>query len=741
MLRRRLAVACLHSSRWISVSARLELWEAAKRRFDAYQQARFAATTPLELEIDVMKGTGPLKLPAAQGQSILAAIASAKKNPTYKDIDHILSKLQRESVVGLVSSSTSSDKLWDLTRPLEQSCSIRLLTFEDTLGKATYWHSAAHVLGQALEKQYGARNIRLCDGPALLEGEGGFFYEFGLDAGKTTGISTEDFEAIVSYAKEICKARQVFERIEVEKDVAKAIFEGNEFKQYMIDKFSNLGQQLSLYRCGDLVDLCRGPHVPNTGLFKGFDVVKVSAAYWLGNPGNAQLQRVYGIAFPTQDLLQEYKKRMEEAKERDHRVIGKKQELFMFHALSPGSAFFLPHGTRIYNKLVEFLRNEYRTRGYQEVMSPLLYRSELWRTSGHWEHYKEDMFVVNNGCSHSHVLPTPVDAETNKELGKSSAEELEDGDGIMALKPMNCPGHCLIFAASKRSYRELPLRLADFSSLHRNEATGALSGLTRLRRFQQDDAHIFCTHEQVMEEIKGCLDFVDRMYSIFGFEFSMKLSTRPEKYVGELDVWDKAEKALQDALNSTGKSWSVNDKDGAFYGPKIDISVTDALKRQHQCATIQLDFQMPQRFGLEYQKDDGKLYTPVIIHRAILGSVERFMAILMEHTAGKWPLWLSPRQVAICPVSQTHLPFAREICRTLLARHSELYVDVDESDGTLNKKIRDAQLAQYNYILVVGNKELESRTLSVRERSSDSFKNMQVDEFANAIKQRVEAFK
>uniref|UniRef100_A0AAR2KY62 threonine--tRNA ligase n=1 Tax=Pygocentrus nattereri TaxID=42514 RepID=A0AAR2KY62_PYGNA len=453
----------------------------------------------------------------------------------------------------------------------------------------------------------------------------------------------------------------------------------------------------TVYRCGPLIDLCRGPHVRNTGKIKALKIHKNSSTYWEGKADMESLQRVYGISFPDPKMLKEWEKFQEEAKNRDHRKLGREQDLFFFHDLSPGSCFFLPKGAFIYNTLVEFIRSEYRKRGFQEVVTPNIYNSKLWQTSGHWQHYSENMFSF----------------EVEKE--------------IFALKPMNCPGHCLMFDHRPRSWRELPLRLADFGVLHRNELSGALTGLTRVRRFQQDDAHIFCSMDQIESEIKGCLDFLRTVYDVFGFTFKLNLSTRPEKFLGEPEVWDQAEKQLENSLNEFGEKWVLNPGDGAFYGPKIDIQIKDAIGRYHQCATIQLDFQLPIRFNLTFVR-------PVIIHRAILGSVERMIAILTENYGGKWPFWLSPRQVMVVPVGPTCEEYAQRVCEEF--HNAGLMTDVDLDPGcTLNKKIRNAQLAQYNFILVVGEKEKSSDTVNVRTRDNKVHGERSLTECMERLKQ------
>jgi len=421
-------------------------------------------------------------------------------------------------------------------------------------------------------------------------------------------------------------------------------------------------------------------------------VTKNSSSYWQADATKDSLQRVYGVSFPDPKLMKEYKFRIEEAKKRDHRVLGVQQELFFFDAISPGSCFFLPQGAHVYNKLVELMRSEYHKRGFKEVVSPNIYNKALWETSGHWQNYADNMFAF--------------DAEGQ----------------TFGLKPMNCPGHCVMFNHRVRSYRELPLRMADFGVLHRNELSGALSGLTRVRRFQQDDAHIFCTMDQIGSEMVGVMDFMNHLYTnVFGLKYELNLSTRPEKYVGEIAVWDKAEKLLEDALNNMGHPWILNPGDGAFYGPKIDIKVHDALGRQFQCATVQLDFQLPIRFDLSYQVpgDDGvlKMEKPVMIHRAILGSVERFFAILLEHWAGKWPFWISPRQVKICPVHSDQFEFAHDVAKQI--HDAGFCVEVDDSDRKLPKKVREAQLEQFNFILVVGKEEKANGTVNVRTRDNE----------------------
>ena len=443
--------------------------------------------------------------------------------------------------------------LWDLERPLEGDANLEFLDFDHPEGKKVFWHSSAHVLGEAAERHYGCH---LCIGPPT---DDGFYYEMGMGDSGDRVARQEDFGALETLVNSAIKDKQPFERLVVSKEQLLEMFKYNKYKTYIIQTKIPDGTSTTVYRCGPMIDLCVGPHIPHTGRIKAMTVLKNSASYFLGDQANDSLQRLYGISFPDKKQMTEYKNFLAEAAKRDHRRIGREQELFMFHDLSPGSCFWLPHGARIYNTLMDFIKSEYRKRGFDEVITPNMYNSKLWETSGHWANYKDDMFAL------------PVDKET------------------FALKPMNCPGHCLMFAMRDRSYKELPLRFADFGVIHRNEASGALSGLTRVRRFVQDDAHIFCRANQIEEEVVGCFDFLRHVYGLFGFSFKLELSTRPEKYLGEIETWNAAEERLAKALDRfVPGAWELNPGDGAFYGPKIDITISDAMRRSHQCATIQL---------------------------------------------------------------------------------------------------------------------------------------------------------
>ncbi|NWZ70626.1 SYTC2 ligase, partial [Acrocephalus arundinaceus] len=640
------------------IEDRLKLYEALKKEHDALLAYR-AANQSKSIKITLTDGE------TVEGESW--------KTTPYQLAVEISQVLASNAVIAKVNG-----ELWDLDRPLEGDCTLELLTFDNEEAKTVYWHSSAHILGEAMEGYFGGC---LCYGPPI---ENGFHYDMYIE---DRSVSSTEFPLLENRCKNIIKEKQAFERLEVKKEILLDMFKYNKFKCRILNEKVKT-PTTTVYRCGPLIDLCKGPHVRHTGKIKALKIIKSSSTYWEGKSDMETLQRIYGISFPDNKMMKEWEKVQEEAKNRDHRKIGKEQELFFFHDLSPGSCFFLPRGAFLYNTLMDFIRGEYRRRNFTEVVSPNVFNSKLWEASGHWQHYSENMFSFE------------IEKET------------------FALKPMNCPGHCLMFAHRPRSWRELPLRLADFGVLHRNELSGTLSGLTRVRRFQQDDAHIFCTMEQIEEEMKGCLEFLKSVYAVFGFTFQLHLSTRPENYLGDLEIWDHAEKQLQNSLNNFGEKWSLNPGDGAFYGPKIDIKIKDAIGRYHQCATIQLDFQLPIRFNLTYVGKDGDdKKRPVIIHRAILGSVERMIAILAENYGGKWPFWLSPRQVMVVPVGPTSEQYAQQVCNQFFEAGFMSDVDLDQS-CTLNKKIRNAQLAQYNFILVVGEKEKANNAVNVRTRDN-----------------------
>ncbi|EUB58347.1 Threonine--tRNA ligase, cytoplasmic [Echinococcus granulosus] len=645
------------------IAHRERLWQKLKKEYK-----QFVASQPrLPIEITLRDGS---TIPGKAWET--------------RPID-IARNLDKSTADKLVISKVNG-KLWDLERPLEGNSTIEFLDFDDKDGQYVFWHSSAHIMGEAMERLYGGH---LCYGPPIEEG---FYYDMWMEGRQ---VHPDEYPQLNKLCNSIINEKQPFERLLLSKADLLKMFDYNEFKVRLLNERVT-DPKTTVYKCGTLIDLCVGPHVRHTGCIKAITVTKSSSSYWEGRADAESLQRVYGISFPSQQAMKDWKHLQEEAASRDHRKLGIEQKLFFFNELSPGSCFFLPAGAHIYNKLVELMRNEYWKRGFQEVITPNIYDSKLWEISGHWKHYADNMFKI--------------DIEKK----------------IFGLKPMNCPGHCLMFAHELRSHRDLPLRMADFGVLHRNEFSGALTGLTRVRRFQQDDAHIFCREDQIETEIKNAIEFVQHTYGVFGFSFEFFLSTRPEDFMGAVELWDRAEKQLESSLNTSGVKWTLNEGDGAFYGPKIDIVLFDALRRRHQCGTIQLDFQLPERFDLTYQTGDAPsvdgecstiLKRPVIIHRAILGSVERFMAILTENFAGKWPFWLNPRQVLVVPVVSALDEYGHKVRNQL--HEAGFMANIDTDPGrTLNKKVRNGQLAQYNFILVVGEKELNNGTVNVRSREN-----------------------
>ena len=588
-----------------------------------------------------------------------------------------------------------NDGLWDATRPLVGDCQLTLLRFDDPGAKTVFWHSSSHVLGSALEREFGAK---LTIGPPL---DNGFYYDCYMGS---RVVHESDYKDLEKQIKKICdKEKQPFERVEVTKEELLEMFAHNPFKVSLITNKIPDGGRTTVYRNGDFVDLCRGPHLPNTKFVKANKILSHSATNWLGDVNNDSLQRIYAVSFPDKARMKKHMEFLAAAKERDHRLIGFGQGLWFIHELSPGSTFFTGRGARIYNGLIAFIRKQYWLRGYDEVVSPNIFNVKLWEQSGHWQHYQENMFHFG-------------------------VEGQEYG-----MKPMNCPGHCLMFGQKLRSYRDLPMRLADFGVLHRNEVSGSLTGLTRVRRFQQDDAHIFCRRDQMKQEVLAALDFMRYVYTIFGMTYRLELSTKPKKALGDAELWAEAEEQLAEALDEFvgAGNWHVNPGDGAFYGPKIDIKVYDALERAHQCATIQLDFQLPIRFDLRYKNSAKEMVHPVIVHRAMLGSVERCIAVLTEHWAGKWPFWISPRQVCVIPIAQDNIPYARAIGERLHA--AGIHVDVDDSTERFQKKVRTAQIAQYNYQLVVGKDEEAASTANVRTRENQRVGQVALDEIQRIL--------
>lgn len=582
-------------------------------------------------------------------------------------------------------------KTVDLSHPLQNGDEVTLWSFDDPQGKEVFWHSSAHILAQAVLRLW--PNAKPTIGPPI---ENGFYYDFA-----DLHISDEDFEKIEKEMEAIVNENYKSERsvLPSKEDALKA-FGSNPYKAELIQSFENA--ELTAYRQGEFIDLCRGPHLPNVGKVKALKVLKTSGAYWRGDSSREMLTRLYGITFPDKKLLREYLKRLEEAKKRDHKIIGPKLDLFSHHEEAPGMLFIHPKGMLIWNALLDYWRTCHERAGYIEIKTPQMMARELWERSGHWQNYHHNMYTT-------------------------SIEERE-----FAIKPMNCPGCMLYYKTSGHSYREFPLRVAEIGHVHRHEASGALSGLMRVRSFHQDDAHIFMEPSQIEDEILRVLNLVDEIYTTFGLEYHLELSTRPEKdTIGTDEQWEHATSSLKRALDRSEKPYRINEGDGAFYGPKIDLHIRDAIGRTWQCGTIQLDMSLPERFGLEYVDREGQRSRPIMIHRALYGSIERFFGILIEHFTGKFPLWLSPRQIRIIPVSDRHLDYAFSLLKKF--QEAKFHSEVDDSNESVSKKIRSAQVDQVNYMLMVGDQETEHQTISVRTRDNVVHGEMSVPAFLEKI--------
>jgi threonyl-tRNA synthetase len=589
----------------------------------------------------------------------------------------------------------------DLSRPITRDASLEVVTTRSPEALEVARHDAAHVMASVVQRLYPGTQVTI--GPSIEEG---FYYDFARDV----PFTPEDLERIEKATNEAIAADQPFVREEVSMPDALALFErlGETFKVEIVRDIAAKGARtLTLYRHGDWVDFCLGPHGPSTGRIGVVKLLSVAGAYWRGDPKNPMLQRIYGTAFFDKKALEEHLRRVEEARKRDHRKLGPALGLFTFHPYAPGAAFWLPHGTTLYHLLGDAMRRLTRKNGYVEVKTPLLFDKRLWETSGHWGKYREHMFLV-------------VDSETDASL------PLEDRCN-QSLKPMNCPSHHLLYAMQKRSYRELPIRYHTQDVLHRNEASGTLSGLTRVRQFQQDDAHIYLAESQIVDEVRSLVRQIDTVYKAMGLEYSAKFSTRPDVKLGDDATWDRAEAALKGALEAVGLAAELKPGEGAFYGPKIDFDVTDSIGRKWQLATIQLDYLAPERFDLAYVGDDNREHRPVVIHRAIYGSFERFMAILTEHFAGAFPTWLAPVQARVVTVSDRFNEWAAEVAARLEAEGFR--VELDRSHEKLGAKIRDAQLQKIPFTVVVGEKEVEARGVSPRRRSGEDLKTMPLDSF------------
>jgi threonyl-tRNA synthetase len=612
---------------------------------------------------------------------------------TVRDVAESISKsLLKKAVAGKIDG-----QMVDLNREVPDGAEVQILTLEDEEGIEVYRHSTAHLMAQALKRLY--PDVKLGIGPVI---EDGFYYDVDLPV----RLTPDDFPKIEAEMNKIVKEDLPIVRKVVSREEAIRIYEelGDHLK---LDIIRDLPEDatITIYEQGEFFDLCRGPHLPSTGKIKAFKLLSVAGAYWRGDSDNQMLQRIYGTAWPKKSELEEYLHFLEEAKKRDHRKLGRELKLYMFSEEAPGMPFYLPNGMILRNELEQLSREMQTKAGYKEVRTPLMMNQRLWEQSGHWDHYRENMYF------------TDVDEAT------------------FAVKPMNCPGHMLIFKNEIRSYRDLPLRLAEFGQVHRHELSGALNGMLRVRTFTQDDAHIFVRPDQIEEEVMNALKLIDQIYSVFGFPYSVELSTRPEDSMGSDELWEKAESALKSVLDRTGIEYRINEGDGAFYGPKIDFHIRDALKRSHQCATIQLDFQMPEKFDLSYVGEDNERHRPVVIHRAIYGSIDRFIGILVEHYGGAFPLWLAPVQARVIPVSRDYNEYAQKVTDEL--QKAGIRVELDARDEKVGYKIREAQVQKVPYMFVVGEKEVNSGTVAVRKRAEGDIGAKPLDAVINELKEEI----
>ncbi|MBQ6910031.1 MAG: threonine--tRNA ligase [Synergistaceae bacterium] len=597
-----------------------------------------------------------------------------------------------------------NDEIIDLSRlnenDNENAEGVEYIMPESEAGLEILRHSCAHLMAQAVERLYPGTHFGI--GPAIKDG---FYYD--IDLGNNAVITENDLAAIEAEMRKISAQAEIITREDLTCDDALNLFKDDPYKTELISELKEQGvSHVSVYKQGEYKDLCRGPHVPDTSYIKHFKLLSVAGAYWRGSEKNKMLTRIYGTAFASQDELKQYLKRMEEAKLRDHRKLGRELDLFSLHEEGPGFPFFHPKGMAVMNTLIDFWRREHLKRGYTEIRTPQILDRELWIRSGHWDHYRENMYF------------TEIDEKP------------------FAIKPMNCPGSILVYKTQLRSYRDLPMRLAELGVVHRHERSGVLHGLMRVRCFTQDDAHTYITPEQIQSEVMDIMNLDKYFYTnVFGFKYSVELSTRPEDSMGTDEQWNKAEAALRSALEETGTPYTINPGDGAFYGPKIDFHLEDCIGRTWQCGTIQLDFQMPGRFGVSYIGEDGAEHTPVLIHRVVFGSVERFMGILIEHYAGAFPFWLAPLQIQIIPIANDeasgHLAYAKELKAQFM--NAGLRVEIDARDEKLGRRIRDAQLQKVPYMIVLGDKETQNKEVAVRERSKGDLGSMSVEKFKELL--------
>ena len=586
----------------------------------------------------------------------------------------------------------------DLRTPVTKDCHVEILTFDDEDGKKAFWHTTSHILAQAVKRLY--PSAKLAIGPSIANG---FYYDFDVDFPFTPEI----LEKIEAEMKKIVKENIPLEQFDLSADEALKLMEEKDepYKVELIKEHAGKGEKISFYKQAEFTELCAGPHIPDTGRVKAFKLTSIAGAYWRGDEKNKMLQRIYGISFTKQSELTEYLERIEEAKKRDHRKLGKELGLFALRDEAPGMPFFLPNGMILRNTLIDYWHEVHERWGYLEISTPQIMKRSLWETSGHWDHYKENMYT------------TVIDDED------------------FAIKPMNCPGSILVYELEPHSYKELPLRYGELGRVHRHELSGALHGLFRVRCFTQDDAHILLAPDQIRDEVVRISQLFDEVYNLFKLPYTIELSTMPEDHIGTKEDWDKATKALSDAIESIGKEYTVNEGDGAFYGPKLDFHIEDSLGRTWQCGTIQLDFQLPERFNLEYTGADGEKHCPVMIHRVVFGSVERFIGVLIEHFAGAFPLWLSPVQAVILPIADRHAGRAHEIEAEL--KKYGIRVKVDDRSEKIGYKIREAQLQKTPYMLVVGDKEVENGTVSVRHRGEGDIGSMELSSLCDRLADEV----
>ncbi len=629
------------------------------------------------------------------------------KDGSVKEVNKGISVLElaKEISEGLARNATCAKvngKIKDLRYEINEDSEVEILTFENSEdGKKAYWHTTSHIMAQAIKRIYG-NDIKLTIGPAIANG---FYYDFDVKE----NISSDDFEKIEAEMKKIIKEDLPIERFTLSREEAiKYMKERKEdYKVELIEELPE-GEEISFYKQGEFTDLCAGPHLMSTGKVKAIKILSSSGAYWRGDEHNKMLQRFYGISYPKTSSLEEYLNMLEEAKKRDHKKLGKELELFMIAPEGPGFPFFLPKGMVLRNVLEDFWRNIHRKNGYVEIKTPMILNEELWHRSGHWDHYKENMYTTKI-------------------------------DGVdYGIKPMNCPGGMLVYKSKMHSYKDLPIRAGELGLVHRHEKSGELNGLFRVRCFTQDDAHIFCLPEQIESEIAGIMKLVDEVYGIFGFEYTVELSTRPEDSMGSDEQWEMAEGALKKVLKDMNMQYEINEGDGAFYGPKIDFHIKDSIGREWQCGTIQLDFQMPERFDLTYIGEDGEKHRPVMLHRVIFGSIERFIGVLIENYAGAFPTWLAPVQVKLLPIADAHIEYAKEVQAKLA--DVGIRVELDDRNEKIGYKIREAQLQKIPYMLVLGDKEKEAGTVGVRSRKDGDIGAMDLDEFIAKIVEEIDTY-